>query len=67
MTRCSRVLTDYAFKDLNLDCVEILSNNLKSCAIPERLGFTQEKITPDAKWINDRFVDNIVYSMLRKD
>ena len=67
MTKCCYSLTDYAFKDLDLNRVEILPNNSKSCAIPERLGFTQERIIPNAEWVSDRFVDNIVYSMSRKD
>ena len=69
MTKCCRVLTNYAFAfdNLNLNRVEIRANNLKSAAIPERLGFSQEGILREAEWVNNRFVDNIVYSMLQKD
>lgn len=67
MTNCCRVLTNYAFDNLNLNRVEIRANNLKSAAIPERLRFCQEGILREAEWVNDRFVDNIVYSLLRKD
>ena len=67
MTKSCRVLTNYAFKDFNLNRVEIKANNLKSCAVPERLGFCREGILRDAEWVNDRFVDNVVYSMLQRD
>ena len=67
MTKCCNLLTDYAFQDLDLHRVEILPNNSKSCAIPERLGFIRERTIPNAEWINDRFVDNTVYSMSRKN
>ena len=63
MTKCCKALTEYAFRELKIDRVEILANNLKSCAIPERLGFVKENTLVDAEWINDRFVNNIVYSM----
>ena len=63
MTKCCKALTEYAFRELKIDRVEILANNLKSCAIPERLGFIKENTLVDAEWINDRFVNNIVYSM----
>jgi ribosomal-protein-serine acetyltransferase len=67
MTKCCKVLTEYAFSYLKLNRVEILANNLKSCAIAERIGFTKEKTLYNVEWINDRFVDNIVYSMLLED
>ncbi|MEN9520262.1 MAG: hypothetical protein RLZZ381_2850 [Cyanobacteriota bacterium] len=69
MSQCCKFLTNYAFHCLKFNRVEIraASNNFKSCAIPERLGFIKEGILRDAEWLNDRFVDNVVYSMLLKD
>jgi ribosomal-protein-serine acetyltransferase len=69
MTKCCKFLTDYAFNHLKLNRVEIRvsSANFKSCAIPERLGFIKEGTLRDVEWVNDRFVDNVVYSMLFKD
>ena len=63
MTKCCKALTEYAFDELRIDRVEILANNFKSCAISKRLGFIKENTLVDAEWINDRFVNNIVYSM----
>ena len=69
MTKTCRALTDYAFTELGFNRVEIRAapGNLKSRAIPERLGFTQEGILRDAEWLYDHFVDIIVYAMLRRD
>ncbi len=67
MTKSCKVLTEYGFNQLKLDRIEILANNPKSCAIPKRLGFTQEITLYNAEQIGDRFVDNVVYSMLLLD
>jgi ribosomal-protein-serine acetyltransferase len=67
MTKSCKALTDYGFNWLRLERVEILANNPRSCAIPKRLGFTQETILYNAEHIGDRFVDNVVYSMLLQD
>ncbi len=69
MTKCCKVLTDYAFTHLKLNRVEIRAadKNIKSRAIPERLGFTYEGNLRDAEWLNDHFVNNVVYSMLQDE
>lgn len=66
VTRACRALLDYAFDDLGLNRVVIraATGNLKSRAIPERLGFTREGIERQAHWLYDRFIDMVVYSML---
>jgi ribosomal-protein-serine acetyltransferase len=69
MTRCSAVLLDYLFRDLGLHRVTIQcgTGNTKSCAIPERLGFTREGVMRQAEWVNDRWVDLVVWGMLEQD
>jgi ribosomal-protein-serine acetyltransferase len=69
MTRACRVLVDYAFEKLMLNRVEILCavNNVRSRAIPERLGFIQEGIRREGEWLYDHFVDLVVYSMLARE
>jgi ribosomal-protein-serine acetyltransferase len=66
VTRCCRALLDYAFGELGLKRVEVrcASENKKSRAIPERLGFKEEGIIRQAQWICDHFVDHVVYGML---
>jgi ribosomal-protein-serine acetyltransferase len=69
MTRACRALVDYAFAKLQLNRVEIrcATGNLRSQAVPERLGFTREGTLREGEWLYDHFVDLIVYSMLARE
>jgi ribosomal-protein-serine acetyltransferase len=69
VTRCCRVLIDYAFREYGLNKVAIpaATKNGRSRAIPERLGFKREGIVRDAEWLYDRFVDHVVYSVLARE
>ncbi|MBV8729650.1 MAG: GNAT family N-acetyltransferase [Acidobacteriia bacterium] len=69
MTRCCASLADYAFDQLHLHRIEIrcATGNLRSCAVPQRLGFTREGVAREAEWVNDRWVDLVVWSMLDSD
>lgn len=67
VTKSSRVLIDYAFTILKFNRIEITceENNRKSKAIPERLGFKKEGITRDGEILYGRYVNSLVYSLLR--
>lgn len=69
ITRCCSALLGYLFDELNLHRVVIQcgTGNARSCAIPERLAFTREGIAREAEWVNDRWVDLVVWSMLAHD
>jgi len=69
MTKSCKVLVNYAFKELNLNGVEIrcAEKNFKSRAIPERLGFIQEGLIRDAEWLYDHYVDRVVYGTVAKE
>lgn len=69
MTRACETLVDHAFKDLGLNRVEIrcATENKKSQAIPERLGFRKEGVSHDSEWLYDHFVDHVIYGMLARD
>lgn len=62
---CVKVL-DYSFERMGLNRIEIrcASDNRKSRAIPERLGFQEEGLIRQAEWLYDHFVDHVVYGML---
>jgi len=66
VTRCCAVLLDYLFDELGLHRVVIQCGvgNTRSCAVPERLGFTREGVAREAEWVNERWVDLVVWSML---
>lgn len=69
VTAACRAFVDHAITELKLNRVEIgcATENRKSRAIPERLGFKSEGISRDAEWLYDQFVDHQVYSMLARE
>ena len=69
MTKACRTLITYAFAELRLNKVEIYcaTENIRSCAIPKRLGFKQEGMLRDAEWLYDHFVDHAVFGMLARE
>lgn len=67
MIRSVRKLIEYAFGELGLNRVEIRANpnNLKSRAVAEKLGFTQEGILRKVGLIHDGVIDDlVVYGLL---
>lgn len=69
VTRCCRHLLDCLFDEVGLHRVEIRcgAGNMRSCAIPRRLRFSQEGLLREAEWVNYRWVDLEVWSMLEQD
>jgi ribosomal-protein-serine acetyltransferase len=69
ITQCCATLLNYLFDDLLLHRVEIRcgTGNARSCAVPQRLGFTCERVAREAEWVNDRWLDLMVWSMLEQD
>lgn len=69
ITRCCRVLVEYLFDTMELNRLQINCNveNVRSRAIPERLGFKLEGILRQVEYLNGSFRDWAVYGLLRKD
>ncbi len=69
MTRACRALVDFAMESLGLNRVEIRADvaNVRSRAIPERLGFTHEAVLREAAWMYDHPIDLAMYAILRRD
>ena len=69
MTLACRAYIDHAFGELGLNRVEIraATENRRSRAVPERLGFQLEGAVRDAEWLYDRFVDHAVYGLLARE
>jgi len=69
VTRCCTAMLNYLFEELELHRVVIQcgTGNLKSCAIPRRLGFTREGVAREAEWTGGRWVDLVVWGMLRQE
>ena len=65
MTKACSTLVNYAFYEFKLNRVQIrcATENKKSNAIIERLGFMKEGITRQAEFLYDHYVDLFVYGM----
>jgi ribosomal-protein-serine acetyltransferase len=69
VTRASRALTDAAFGELGMNRVEIHAGveNVRSRAVPERLGFVLEGVLRQYEKVGDRFVDHACYAALASE
>ena len=69
MTRACRAMVTYAFDEFELNRVEIrcATDNIRSRAVPERLGFKEEGVLRQVEWRNDHFGDLVVYGMLASE
>jgi len=69
MTAAVSALLRHGFRRLDLNRIEIRAGirNLRSRAIPERLGFRREGTLRQAEWVNGRYVDHAVYGLLAEE
>jgi len=69
ITQSCQAILNYSFSVLKLNRVEIKcgTGNTKSAAIPERLCFKKEGVLRQAEWVNERFIDLYLYSMLKEE
>jgi ribosomal-protein-serine acetyltransferase len=65
MTRSCRAMVDYAFNEFKLKRVQIrcATGNVKSCRVPERLGFRKEGLALQAEYLYGKFMDLVIYAM----
>jgi ribosomal-protein-serine acetyltransferase len=68
MTAAARAATDYAFSEWRMNRVEIRCSvdNVRSAAIPRRLGFEQEGMLRQAFRVGDVYQDLLLFGMLRE-
>ncbi len=69
ITRAAKTLTDYAFKhwDVQRVFLGIATDNPRSIAVAERLGFTIEGTLRQNDKINGKWVDHQIYTMLKQE
>lgn len=69
VTRSVSAMLDYLFGELSLHRVVIQcgTENHRSCAVPQRLGFTREGVAREAEWVGDRWVSLVVWSILQSE
>ena len=69
VTRATRLLIDYAFNELKMNRIEIQcsAENIRSAAIPERLGFKLEGYLRQSEFRNGKLHDFKIYGLLADD
>ena len=69
MRRSCKALLQYAFGEMGMNRVQIKAGagNLRSSNIPRKLGFTLEGVQRDGEYLNGRFHDLEVYSLLQRE
>ncbi len=69
VTKGCAALIDHVFGELGLHRVEIAcaALNVRSCAVPERVGFSREGLLRQREWLYDHFVDHVLYAMLASE
>ncbi len=69
MTQSVRAIVNYCFTklDLNRVTIEAATENEPSYSVAERLGFTKEGMARQYEYINGRFLDCFVYSMVKSE
>jgi ribosomal-protein-serine acetyltransferase len=69
VSRSCRALIEYLFEVRQLNRLQINCNveNVRSRAIPERLGFKLEGIHRQVEFLNGRFGDWAIYGLLREE
>ena len=67
VTQSVKAILNFGFNTLDFNRIVIRAQpaNTRSCAIPERLGFTVEGIAKEAEQLNGQFVDLRIYALLR--
>jgi ribosomal-protein-serine acetyltransferase len=69
MTEACRALVRHALVEMELNRVEIrcLTHNVRSQAIPKRLGFMHDATLREAEHLHGKYYDLQVWSMLRRE
>lgn len=69
ITRSCKALINYAFYKLKLNKVEIhcAEKNIKSQAVPKRLGFTKEGVIREAQCLYGNFLNLVIYGLLSRE
>lgn len=69
MTLSVKSLATYCFTELGLNRFELraATENLNSQAVAKRLGFIKEGVLREAELVEGRFLDDIVFSVLKKE
>ncbi len=68
VTQAVRAMTEFSMRELGMHRVEVCASpmNVRSCAVPERLGFTREAVLKSRWDMADGRHDQVMYALLRE-
>lgn len=68
-TEALKVVINYLFKDLNKHRIiaSIDPENITSIHFVERIGFRKEAHFIESLWINDKWIDDLIFALIEKD
>ncbi len=69
VTESCKMLIIFGFDKLDLNRIQIdhATDNPKSGAVPDRLGFTKEGVKRQSAWLYDHFQDMVIWSLLKNE
>lgn len=69
MTEVISKIIEFGFNNLGLNRIEafVEPENMGSRKVLEKVGFTEEGILKEHFYWRNRFVDNVLYAMLKKE
>lgn len=69
ISKSCKILIAYGFHELNLHRIVIkaATQNVRSQAIPIKLGFKKEGVLRQAEWVNNEFLDIVLFSLLSNE
>jgi ribosomal-protein-alanine N-acetyltransferase len=69
MGEAIQALLTFGFDEIRLNRIEahVLPDNVASARFLEKLGFQQEGLLREYEWVNGKFKDILMFSLLRKD
>lgn len=68
ITQACQTIIHFCFDTLNLNRIELKCGieNTRSMAIPLRFGFVREGIIHEGEWLHDRYIDLVLFALLKK-
>jgi ribosomal-protein-serine acetyltransferase len=69
ITKACKMLINYAFHELEMNRIEIrcATENIKSAAVPQRLGFKLEGVLRQTLLRHSQLYDEAIYGLLKED
>lgn len=69
MREALEAVIDYGFEEMNLNRItlRVISSNERSLGLAQRLGFVEEGVMRESAFFDGRFIDDVMFSLLRSE